>query len=578
MAKYKQPTKPMLDFFKQRTQEHINRVRKYMHHLHGFEGLTSEDLTSRALDHDKDKYSDPKLIVPYIWVTEYYRIKNGGNPISEELQSMFDLSREATGVHVERNLHHPEAHESVEDMDLLDLAEMVCDWAAMGEELNQGSPRGWADKNVGSKWKFTPKQTKTIYDLITHLENKGAGKSSKAGYRCSEPTLTSKLKLLRPKIVDAVQKVLDEWKQDEQGFDELYGYGGACDDVAIVIQEVLDQENIRSMAGGHEGDDHLWIIAFSVSTKEAVGIDIPAGVYECGGGYSWKKKPNVVLSPEDVVLFSVPYEDIEEEVEWEDDTRQGTFHRKADTKRELFRKYAEQWGKSGIAWAKEILDDERKHDSGEEVWEEFAGYVPREVKKIDPFKFVKANMWIFDNMPKESQWAADLIVKNAKQHGIDLGDVKTGKHGVEADPSRYKRYMNMPAGAPPSFMDASSGDIAFGVGRFIAALLRNDDFMYVIPFTFSEKEKKEALEWLQQEQDKEQTKTTASSSNSRKAASLRKFIKTASFRDLMDLLEEWKERFGREWITEAYQTARAIMGIRDSMLNVLEKLEKVEEL
>jgi GNAT superfamily N-acetyltransferase len=169
-TKFKKPTKAMVDFFKKRTSEHINRVIKYLKALRGTEGLSNAELMKRAKVHDKDKYTDKELILPYIWLTEWHRIDNEGGPISDELQAMKDLTRDATGKHIKNNLHHPEAHSSPKDMSNLDLAEMVADWAAMAEELGEGSPRGWADKNVGSKWKFFPEQRDFIYSLIDRLE------------------------------------------------------------------------------------------------------------------------------------------------------------------------------------------------------------------------------------------------------------------------------------------------------------------------------------------------------------------------------------------------------------------------
>ena len=177
LSSFARPTQAMLDFFKQRTSEHIARVVKYMGLLKGFEegqSLSDEALTSRAKAHDKDKYSK-QLILPYLWITEYYRVKNeeGEDKISPALQRQYDLADEASGKHVETNPHHPEAHENLEDMSQLDLAEMVCDWAAMAEELGEGSPKGWADKNVGTKWKFSEAQVETIYAMIKWIEEKG---------------------------------------------------------------------------------------------------------------------------------------------------------------------------------------------------------------------------------------------------------------------------------------------------------------------------------------------------------------------------------------------------------------------
>jgi hypothetical protein len=163
---YKEPTPEMDEFFETRTAEHIARVQKYLEVLESFPGLDIEELLQRGEGHDVDKY---EMRVPYTWVTEYHRAKNNGEEISDELQEQYDLAREATGKHVTVNRHHPEAHESIKDMTTLDLAEMVSDWFAMGEELGT-IPREWADQNVGVKWEFSPKQEETIYKMIGWLE------------------------------------------------------------------------------------------------------------------------------------------------------------------------------------------------------------------------------------------------------------------------------------------------------------------------------------------------------------------------------------------------------------------------
>lgn len=165
------PTQEMLGFFKQRTREHISRVQKYLQKLDGAGDFTAEELSERGKLHDADKYSKEKVL-PYIWVTEYYRVKNSGEEIPEELQQRYDATREATGDHVTINRHHPESHADLNDMTDLDVAEMVADWSAMAEELGEGSARGWADKNVGKKWKFDEAHTDLIYQMIDRLEGK----------------------------------------------------------------------------------------------------------------------------------------------------------------------------------------------------------------------------------------------------------------------------------------------------------------------------------------------------------------------------------------------------------------------
>lgn len=120
-----------------------------------------------------------------------------------------------------------------------------------------------------------------------------------------------KLKDLRPKMVEAAQKVYDQWEQNEEGHDEELGAGGICDQVSDALGSVISENisGVELFAGGQEGDDHAYVIV--QLEKEAFGVDIPPGVYESGGGYNWRKKQGVKFIPEYVVIFPVPMQDEE---------------------------------------------------------------------------------------------------------------------------------------------------------------------------------------------------------------------------------------------------------------------------
>jgi hypothetical protein len=159
------PTPQMTRFFLKRTKEHIKRVSKNMDRVAKNFEFEESDFRTRKLSHDLSKFSAEERR-PYIFLTWDHKCKNENIPykcpdeIAEEI-------RKATYHHIHINMHHPEAHDSPSDMNALDIAEMVCDWAAMSQELDT-SLKDWADKNVNKKWKFTNAQTKFIYELV-HL-------------------------------------------------------------------------------------------------------------------------------------------------------------------------------------------------------------------------------------------------------------------------------------------------------------------------------------------------------------------------------------------------------------------------
>jgi len=119
--------------------------------------------------------------------------------------------------------------------------------------------------------------------------------------------LEKKLSSLRSKMAQAAQRVIDEWQQDEEGYDEELGAGGACDQVCEAIRNVIAPlDGVEITEGGHPGDDHAYLIAYD--DDEAFAVDIPPYVYEEGGGYSWKKKPDVKISPDHIVIEKVDRE------------------------------------------------------------------------------------------------------------------------------------------------------------------------------------------------------------------------------------------------------------------------------
>lgn len=118
--------------------------------------------------------------------------------------------------------------------------------------------------------------------------------------------LLQELEELKSDMAQAAQKVYDEWIQDVEGVDEELGTGGICDKVAEEISGVISGiPDAELSSGGADGDDHAWVVVSR--GKESYGVDIAPGVYERGGGYCWRKLPNVRFSDEDVQIFEVPY-------------------------------------------------------------------------------------------------------------------------------------------------------------------------------------------------------------------------------------------------------------------------------
>lgn len=116
--------------------------------------------------------------------------------------------------------------------------------------------------------------------------------------------LKNRIEALRPELAAAAQKVLDEWVQDEDGWDEDLGAGGACDEVSRAMHGVLSSlEGVEIEEGGQDGDDHSFLVAYD--DDEAWAVDVPPGVYETGSGYAWRKIEGALVRAEDVSITEV---------------------------------------------------------------------------------------------------------------------------------------------------------------------------------------------------------------------------------------------------------------------------------
>ena len=126
----------MFDFFEKRTGEHIKRVEDNINViLKNVDNVDKDKLIIRGKNHDKSKYSKIEYI-PYVWLTWWYKEKQEGNKFTYPSNDIKNDIKIAGDHHVKINKHHPESHDNINDMNDIDICEMVADWAAMSQELN----------------------------------------------------------------------------------------------------------------------------------------------------------------------------------------------------------------------------------------------------------------------------------------------------------------------------------------------------------------------------------------------------------------------------------------------------------
>lgn len=170
------PTPEMIKHNDTRTNNHITLVVKY-----------GKKIGRDFKDHDASKFQEPEYI-PYVWLTWDYKMKDDG--VDFELPpEIVEQRHAATYHHITHNEHHPEFWDpdmedgklskenqdgipktpvNATEMPVKAIEEMCCDWCAMSEERGN-NPYDWADKVIGTRYLFTPRQIYVIYDTIETL-------------------------------------------------------------------------------------------------------------------------------------------------------------------------------------------------------------------------------------------------------------------------------------------------------------------------------------------------------------------------------------------------------------------------
>lgn len=111
------------------TIKHIEIVRKYVR-------MFTDALTNRGIKHDASKLEDPEVAV-FTEVTPKLATLTYGS--DEYNQSLKDI-QVALNHHYASNRHHPEHFtDGIDDMTLIDIVEMLCDWKAASLRQHDGN-------------------------------------------------------------------------------------------------------------------------------------------------------------------------------------------------------------------------------------------------------------------------------------------------------------------------------------------------------------------------------------------------------------------------------------------------------
>lgn len=137
------------------TEDTLNQIKTVGSHI----GEIRQNLKERGLVHDTSKLINPE--------------KEGFDTVSAKLKdcvynspeykASLDELKPILSHHYSKNRHHPEHWpQGVNDMTLMDIVEMLCDWKAATERVKDGNISMSISKNV-ERFGLSP-QLKTILD------------------------------------------------------------------------------------------------------------------------------------------------------------------------------------------------------------------------------------------------------------------------------------------------------------------------------------------------------------------------------------------------------------------------------
>ena len=133
------------------TFRHIERVRNLL-------SACVVELLKRGELHDQTKLESPEVEV----FAEYTPKLAGSTYGSDEYKGFLDAIKPALQHHYAHNRHHPEHHRNgVDDMNLLDIVEMLCDWKAASERHNDGNIRKSIEINA-NRFGLSPQLVKIL--------------------------------------------------------------------------------------------------------------------------------------------------------------------------------------------------------------------------------------------------------------------------------------------------------------------------------------------------------------------------------------------------------------------------------
>lgn len=138
---------------------------KHIHEVRGLLFKMIEELDSRARLHDLSKLESPEKEIFGEFTPELVKTVYD----SPEYHELLKKVQPAIDHHYANNRHHPQHWPSgINDMTLIDLVEMLCDWKAATQRNKDGNIRSSIDKNK-KRFKMSPQLQKIMHNTVREM-------------------------------------------------------------------------------------------------------------------------------------------------------------------------------------------------------------------------------------------------------------------------------------------------------------------------------------------------------------------------------------------------------------------------
>lgn len=142
------------------TMSHIRKVQEFIHKV-------VKDLLNRADVHDSSKLESPEVE----YFTEFTEKLSGTTYGSAEYDKFKEAMKPALDHHYSHNRHHPEHFKGgLNEMNLIDLLEMFCDWRASSMRHNDGNIRKSIEIN-GNRFQMSPQLVKIFENTADYMDS-----------------------------------------------------------------------------------------------------------------------------------------------------------------------------------------------------------------------------------------------------------------------------------------------------------------------------------------------------------------------------------------------------------------------